>query len=114
MAKPENWIHYTSNILGAARLIHMEPEVPDGSNLEPEDLKKQIEAADPYEDRLKPITKDQKVKGGLPAWNVRLCGETSTFASVNPAQGKQNYGVVVVRSLQWPGSYSFFTQSRWL
>ena len=32
---------------------------------------KKIEAADPYEKRLKPITLDAKVKGGLPAWIVK-------------------------------------------
>jgi len=32
---------------------------------------KKIEAADPYEKRLKPITLDTKVKGSLPAWIVK-------------------------------------------
>jgi len=54
------------------------------------------------------------VKGGLPAWTVKLCGETSNFANANPAAGQQNYGIVVARSLQWPGAYSFFTQGKWL
>ena len=29
MGKPENWVHYTQNILKANRLTHMEPEVGD-------------------------------------------------------------------------------------
>ena len=56
MAKAENWCHYTLNILDIARTQHPEPEVPDGVDIEPEVLRKQIEAKDPYEDRLKPIT----------------------------------------------------------
>lgn len=32
---------------------------------------RKIEAADPYEKRLKPINLDKKVKGGLPAWIVK-------------------------------------------
>jgi hypothetical protein len=28
--------------------------------------------------------------------------------------GKVNYGVVVVKSLLWPGAFSFFTQGKWL
>jgi len=40
MAKPENWLHFTPNILRAARLVHMEPEVPDGVEIDPEELKK--------------------------------------------------------------------------
>lgn len=70
---------------------------------DPEVVKKKIEAADPYEPRLKPITADAKVRGGLPAWTVRLYGDKSVYMNQNPVLGTQNYGVVVVKSLQWPG-----------
>ena len=53
------------------------------------------------------------MKGGLPSWVVKLAGETGTFQHQNPTLGKVNYGVVVVKSLQWPGSYNFFSQGRW-
>lgn len=76
MGKPENWAHYTQNILNINRLAHLEPEVPDGVETTPEDLLKIITAKDPYEARLKPISQDGKVKGGLPSWGVKLCGET--------------------------------------
>jgi hypothetical protein len=34
---------------------------------------------------LKPISLDKKVKGGLPAWTVKLTGEELTsFGNVNP------------------------------
>lgn len=42
----------------------MDPEVPDGDDTDPEVLKKQIEAVDPYEPLLKPITKDRVVTVG--------------------------------------------------
>jgi hypothetical protein len=61
----------------------MEPELLN-ENEDPEDAKKRVEAADPFEKRLKPITLDSKVKGGLPSWTVRFCGETSTFQHPNP------------------------------
>jgi radial spoke head protein 4A len=35
------------------------------------------------------------------------------FDPIKPNK-KVNYGVVVVRSLQWPGSYTFYTQGRYL
>jgi hypothetical protein len=35
------------------------------------------------------------------------------FNPVNPKQ-KVNYGVVVVKSLQWPGSYTFYHNSRYI
>ena len=75
---------------------------------------KKIEAADPYEVRLKPITFDSKIKGGLPAWVVKHCGDTDLFGTFKNANDKVNYGVVVVKSLQWPGSHTFFTQGRWM
>lgn len=78
MGKAESWVHHTPNILKCNRLTHMEPENV-GENDDPEVIKKQIEAADPFEKRLKPIVADRNVKGGLPAWVVRLQGDTSTF-----------------------------------
>lgn len=56
MSNPENWVHHTQNILDNCRTAHLDPEVPDGEDIDPDELKKQIEAKDPYEPRLKPIT----------------------------------------------------------
>ena len=58
----------------------MDPKPSDGGgDEEPEDpevLKKKEIAKDPWEPRLKPITKDEKIKGGLPGWILRSynCG----------------------------------------
>lgn len=59
MCKKENWVHYTRNILRCNRVVHLEPEVDDDQD--PEEEKKKIEAADPFEKRLKPITEDNNV-----------------------------------------------------
>mmetsp|Transcript_3902 Transcript_3902/g.2630 ORF Transcript_3902/g.2630 Transcript_3902/m.2630 type:complete len:91 (+) Transcript_3902:1256-1528(+) len=88
----------------------MDPEV--GDDEDPEEARKKAEAADPMEPRLKPITTDQKCKGGLPAWVVRQYGDQSNYASANPPHGLLNYSCVVAKSLWWPGSYSFFTQGK--
>jgi radial spoke head protein 4A len=60
MSRIENWVHNTPNILEAARVAHLDPEVPEGApdDLDPEVLKKELEAMDPYQPRLKPIAKD--------------------------------------------------------
>jgi hypothetical protein len=97
MASPNSWVHHTQNILQACRLTHVEPEPINDED--PEVILKRIEAMDPYEPRLKPISQDKKVRGGLPAWTVKLHGDQSTFMNANPALGTQNYGVVVVKSL---------------
>lgn len=81
MAKAENWVHYSRSILLCNRITHMEPvDVED-----PEEEKKKIEAKDPFEKRLKPISQDAKVKGNAPAWSVRANGDQQMFGSSNPA-----------------------------
>lgn len=76
-------------------------------------LKAQIEAADPYEARLKPITNDRQIpvsenSSQLP-WVVKLMGDKNVYQdAINPKK-TVNYGVVVMRSLQWPGFYTFYS-----
>ena len=41
-------------------------------------MKKEI-ARDPWQPRLKAITADEKVRGGLPAWIIRSYDAESTF-----------------------------------
>ena len=53
-----NWCHFPKSILKNWRISHMDPEVPEGMDIEPEELLKQIEAKDPYEPRLKQLTND--------------------------------------------------------
>lgn len=111
MAKAENWVHYTKNILLCNRTVHTEVEALDDQD--PEELMKRKVAADPYEPRLKPITHDAKAKGGASAWSIRAVGDSTSYVAANPIQPHQNYGVVVVRSNTWPGATTFFTQGRW-
>ena len=55
MSAASMWVHNNLGILQNCRTAHMEPEVPDGEEIEPEELMKRIEAKDPYDPRLKPI-----------------------------------------------------------
>mmetsp|Transcript_39742 Transcript_39742/g.38313 ORF Transcript_39742/g.38313 Transcript_39742/m.38313 type:complete len:85 (+) Transcript_39742:988-1242(+) len=73
MSQPENWVHYTQNILEVGRLTHMDPEAPEDP---PEDYdadkeKEKIEKADPYQPRLKAITQDAPVEVGL-GWDGNI------------------------------------------
>lgn len=111
MANKENWVHFTRNILKCNRITHLEPEVDDDADVE--EIKKKIEKADPYEPRLKSITADSSVKGLNSSWVLRKFGDFTSFASANPLHGRQNFGIVMVKSLNWPGSHSFFSQGRW-
>ena len=40
MSNPSNWVHYTPNILNICRTAHLDPEVPDGEDIDPDELKK--------------------------------------------------------------------------
>lgn len=76
MANPEMWVHETVGILKNCRTSHMDPEIPEGEEIEPEELMKRIEKADPYDSRLKSITKDAHVlvskNQKISSWIVRL------------------------------------------
>ena len=59
---------------------------------------------------MKPISGDKQVKISkntkVSPWIVKLMGDSSEYLD-NTGKTVCN-GVVVVRSLQWPGSYNFF------
>lgn len=79
MANPEMWVHEAVGILKVCRTTHMEPEIPEGEDVEMEELMRRVEKGDPYDPRLKPITKDASVlvskNQKIPAWVVRLQGD---------------------------------------
>ena len=98
----------------------MEPEnVPD--DVDPEVLKKQIEAKDPYEKRLKAISNDKEVYVGgtgkyakQSSWVIRLLGDSTDYFNPQKPSKKINNGVVVVKSLQWPGAHTLHNNGRTL
>ena len=63
-------------------MVHPMPEeLPEG--VEEEDFKKQLEAADPFEPKLKEIGNDKDFKGQR-AWIIQLKGEQERFGSTDP------------------------------
>ncbi len=79
------WVHFNPSILNNCRTMHLDPPEEAPENFEGEyDLeqaKKDIEAADPFEPRLKPISKDDRIKMGGPKqtqlpWVLRLEGDS--------------------------------------
>ena len=125
MANPTMWAHGVPNILKNCKTQHQEQEeAPADWDPEkeyvPEDYLKMLEAEDPYEPLLKPITADSPVglseKIKQPAWSVRLLGDPEEYKheEVDGPQSvpTKSYGVVVVRSLVWPGSLTFYYQGR--
>lgn len=111
MASPHNWVHYQRSILQCNRLTIMEPEPVDEED--PEVTKAKAEARDPQEALLKSIAADSKVKGGAPSWSVRCYGDQSVYGAADPKLPDLHYGVVVVRSNNWPGAHTFFSAGQW-
>ena len=115
MSNADMWQHNTVGILqGCGRTTHMESEPPEDSGIEPEDWMKSIADKDPYDARLKSITDDKVVKISkntkISPWIVRLMGDATEYLDAN--QKTVCNGAVVVRSLQWPGSYNFYMNGR--
>jgi hypothetical protein len=74
-------------------------------------MKREV-AKDPWEPRLKPITNDAKVQGGLPAWILKSYNvKNNTSLGINGKKPK-NYGVVSVKSMWWPGAYNFYNNEK--
>ena len=120
MAVADNWVHFSPSILKVARTAHIEPEVPEGAPEEvtAETLLADLEARDPYDKRLKPITLDAQIpvaeKTKQMPWVVKLMGDKNVYADPAVPKKQVNYGVVVVRSLQWPGAFTLYSQGRYL
>jgi len=85
MKKKSSWVHYAKNILGNNKTTHT-------IDLEAEDQQKEIArvlGADPYENRLKPISEDKACKGSYPAWILRTYGDQMAYAMANEAHGNK-------------------------
>jgi hypothetical protein len=81
--------------------------MPDDADEEAiEKAKKELLVADPYVDLLCSPGTDLKIKINpsldQPAWTVRLHGDATEY------HANESYGTVVVRSLRWPGAYTFY------
>jgi len=68
VAASNMWVHAKPNILLNGRTAHIPPEdpgdLPEGEEFDPEEAKRVMEAADPYDKLLKTITDDRQVSTG--------------------------------------------------
>ena len=92
----------------------MEPKQQEETEepVEPEELMKREIAKDPWEPRLKLISKDEKTLGGMPAWIIRSYNTSHTFQDPKNPANKISHGVICARSMWWPGQYTFYTNGR--
>ena len=76
--------------------------------MEPADLLAREVAKDPWEPRLKSISKDTNIKGGMNPWILRKFGVKESYLEPKTAKCSNNYGTILVKSMWWPGSYIFY------
>ena len=109
-----NWVHAHPGILKAGRIIHMEPEIPDDPDIDVEILKAQQIEKDPFEERLKPITRDREVMGLGKSWVHRHVGDIQEYSEKPPKKGKCTFAVNILKSLWWPGVSIVQQNERWM
>ena len=63
---------------------------------------KRIEQMDPFEQRLKVLSRDQSQEGLSKCWNIQIKGDTNVYESLD-GKHQKNLGVIVVKSLVWKG-----------
>ena len=120
MASSDMWTHHSQCILKNNKTAHAEPAEPPlkpGSEdpYEMEEWMAIVESKDKYEPRLKSINDDNKVtvskNSKISSWVVKECGDTTEYSTES---GKTvSNGVVVVRSLIWPGSFNFYCHGKY-
>ncbi|KAM3137989.1 hypothetical protein pb186bvf_009884 [Paramecium bursaria] len=101
----DSWVHKTQAILKCGRLTIQLPA--DLGDKDPEVEQKLMEAADPQEPRLKPLSQDRIL--GRRGWKIRICGDTTDYnPQAKDVKNKQNNGVIVIKSNTWPGLVSVY------
>jgi len=124
------WIHYPPGILNNGRISHIIDDPPEG--VEPEDHKKKIIDADPFDKRMGTASNDKKICSnfnvskdyvGLQPWRidqyyedniyinpyVKMLDETQPdFDPAEQKENKMNYSLVIVKSLRWQGAYNAY------
>ena len=124
------WIHYPPGILNNGRISHIIDDPPEG--VEPEDHKKKIIDADPFDKRMGAASNDKKILtgfsysqkySGITPWSieksyadntyinryVKMLDETQPdFDPAEQKENKMNYSLVVVKSLRWQGAYNAY------
>lgn len=102
------WVHYAPQILNQGRTTHVEGKPIGEEEVEPADLLAREVAKDPWEPRLKSISKDTNIKGGMNPWILRKFGVKESYLEPRTGKFSNNYGTVLVKSMWWPGSYVFY------
>jgi radial spoke head protein 4A len=97
----EAWGHLHQNILGAGRITHQRPNVPDE---EAEDIMAKLEEDDKVLEKLMGINEDLPIKPLETAWLLKIVGDDQPYNPDGEEEGTLVYAGNVIKSLRWPGA----------
>jgi radial spoke head protein 4A len=92
-------------------LTLLKPTIPEGVEVDEEKLMKELEAKDPLEERLKPISKD-KLEDER-AWALKVIGDTNEYRAMSKNKDTVNYGYIALKSLVWKGWTLVYHNKQW-
>lgn len=72
---------------------------------------KELEAKDPLQERLKPISKDRI--GTDNGWALKIVGDTNEYRTMSKAKDTVNYGYICLKSLVWKGWTHVYHNKQW-
>ena len=92
----------------------MPPEPPkeEPPGYDPAVAMKEVEAKDPYEARLKPLSQDTTTADWKLAWTIQVIGDTQTYKE-EYKDGVFTNAAIMLKSYIWPGAHIFYQNNRW-
>ncbi|CAG9326440.1 unnamed protein product [Blepharisma stoltei] len=114
LSSDESWVHLHANILKAGRVTHAEPEVPEGEEVDVEEIKAKMQDEDPVVDRIKIISEDEPIAEEEKGWQFSLIGDNQVYGAKPPAEGSVCYAANVIRNVRWPGSLTIHKGGAWV
>lgn len=105
--KLDNWCHKNQAILNEGRLIHAEIE-PENDDIDKEELIKKVVENDPFDERLKPLSKDKYLNLST-CWSIKVFGDKVLYK--NQYNNEYSYDcIILLRSLVWEGYHIVITE----
>ncbi len=72
---------------------------------------KQLQAKDPLQERLKPISKDKV--GDSAGWALKIIGDANEYKAASKNKDTVNYGYIAIKSLVWKGWTLVYHNKQW-
>jgi len=80
---------------------YVPPSIPEEDQ---EEYKANLEAKDPMVPALNPLNEDKPFELPEAAWTTKVVGDDQPYNQLPPREGTDNYAVLIVQNLRWPGA----------